>query len=244
MTHTDINPFRRLPPTAAHHGRGRRRRPLRRHRRPGRTRRRLTRERRQAVPDHRARHHRPARQRLQLGLLPQRDLQRQPRLNNIGVAKAATPDRDGARRARRRPLHHARRRRHHPGHAARLLLRQDRADHRRVQQAPDGHGDERHRLRRGRARQPRVQLRPGHPARLRGPVRPPAAVGQLGRLGHRRADLPAVRHEVHRPARRARSPSASSAWSPPAWRSGTPRTSRARCASPASSSRRRSWCPG
>ena len=34
---------------------------------------------RQAVPDHRARHHRPARQRLQLGLLQQRDLQRQPR---------------------------------------------------------------------------------------------------------------------------------------------------------------------
>ena len=61
------------------------------------------------------------------------------------------------RRARRgRP--DPRRRRHHPGHAAGLLLRQDRADHRR-RQAPDGDGDERPRLRRRRAGQPRVQLR-------------------------------------------------------------------------------------
>ena len=150
----------------------------------------------------------------------------------------------GASRARRRPLPHARRRRHHPGHPAGLLLRQDRPDH-RGREAPDGHRDERRGLRRRRAGQPRVQLRPRHPARLRAPVRLPAAVGELGRLGHRRSRS-SRRTSSSRSSCPAgsRSRSASSAWSRPAWRSGTPPTSRARCASPASSSRRRSWCRG
>ena len=76
------------------------------------------------------------------------------------------PHQDGPRGGRRRQHHHPRRRRHHPGHAARVLLRQDRAHHRR-NHAPHGPGHELRRLRRRRPRQPRVQLRPGPAAHLR-----------------------------------------------------------------------------
>ena len=87
--------------------------------------------------------------------------------NDIGLAKIATLVKAMRGRAGRRHLPAARRRRHHPGHAAVLLLRQDRPDHRR-REAPDGHGHERDRLRRRRAGQPRVQLRPRDAARVRG----------------------------------------------------------------------------
>ena len=52
--------------------------------------------------------------------------------NDIGVAKVSTLSSSRERERRGRPAAaHPRRRRHHPGHAAGLLLRQDRADHRR-----------------------------------------------------------------------------------------------------------------
>ena len=123
---------------------------------------------------------------------------------------------------------HARRRRHDPGHAARVLLRQDRPDHRR-REAPDGRRDERGRLRRRRARQPRVQLRPRHAAGLREAAatsrcsRPTRSTGTPGapssrRRSSRRSSCPTA----------SRSRSASSASSRPASRSGTRPTSRAR----------------
>ena len=53
--------------------------------------------------------------------------------NDIGLAKVATLVKAVRKelRKRQRPVAAARRRRHHPGHPAGLLLRRDRADHRR-----------------------------------------------------------------------------------------------------------------
>ena len=110
---------------------------------------------------------------------------------------------------------------------------------------PDGRRDEPDRLRRRRARQPRVQLRHRHAAdrssrsstsRCSAPTRVDPTTG-----------APAFPPYVIKtfkvtPARQAASRSASSAWSPPASRSGTRPTSRARCSSPASSSRPRCSC--
>ena len=165
--------------------------------------------------------------------------------NDIGLAKIATLVKADARRAGRGEHAAARRRRHHPGHAAGLLLRQGRPDHRRLG-APDGQGHERHRLRRGRAGQPRVQLRPRHPAHLRVAVRLPAAQRQLGRLDHRRAGLPAA------PDPQLQGPGGGQAAQ---GRHPRPGDARRRhlgqgqrrgpaCASPASSSRPRSGCRG
>ena len=113
---------------------------------------------------------------------------------DIGVAKAATLIKMVREEVGAGNDHHPGRRRHHPGHAARVLLRQDRAHHRR-NHAPHGPGHELRRLRRRRSRQPRVQLRPGPAAHLRRPVRPPAAQRQHRRLEHRRPALPALRHQ-------------------------------------------------
>ena len=107
------------------------------------------------------------RQRLQLGLLQGRRVRRhRAQRHRPGQGLHAGQGDARAERRKREPVAAARRRRHHPGHAAGLLLRQDRADHRR-RRAPDGRGDERHRLRRRRARQPRVQLRHRHAAHVR-----------------------------------------------------------------------------
>ena len=62
--------------------------------------------------------------------------------NDIGVAKAVVHHQGDPRRGRRRAHPDDRRRRHDPGHAARVLLRQDRPDHRR-REAPDGRRHER-----------------------------------------------------------------------------------------------------
>ena len=165
------------------------------------------------------------------------------RHNDIGLAKMATLVKEMRAERGAGDVPAARRRRHHPGHAAGLLLRQGRPDHRR-REAPDGHGDERHRLRRRGARQPRVQLRPRTLRAFEEQLDFPLLERQLARLGHRRARLPAVRHPKLQGARArpGRSRSASSAWSPPASRSGTRPTSRAGCASTASSSRARCGC--
>ena len=104
------------------------------------------------------------------------------------------PDQGGPRGAPRRGDRHPRRRRHHPGHPARLLLRPDRPHHRR-RRPPDGPGHEPGRLRRGRAGQPRVQLRHRHPAHVRVAARLPAARCQRRRPGDQAAGLPAVRHQ-------------------------------------------------
>ena len=163
-----------------------------------------------------------------------------PQHRDIGVAKAATLIKAVRAEVGAANTHHPRRRRHHPGHPARLLLRQDRADHRR-HHAPDGHRDERHRLRRRRPRQPRVQLRPRPAAGLPVAVPPPAAQRQHRRLELRRSALPAVHHQDGQdPGPEAAHGSASSASSRPASPSGTRPTSRARPSSPASSSRPRS----
>ena len=77
---------------------------------------------------------------------------------------------------------------------------------------PDGGRDEPLRLRRRRARQPRVQLRHRAPAHLRVAAELPAARRQRGRPGHQAAGVPAVRHQgAAAPATAARSRSASSA---------------------------------
>ena len=138
------------------------------------------------------------------------------------------PHQGGPGRGRRRAHHHPRRRRHHPGHAAGVLLRQDRPHHRRLH-APDGRGDEPRRLRRRRPRQPRVQLRPRPAARLRGAVQLPAARRPTRSTGTpaRRSSRPTSSRRSRCPAR-SRSRSASSGSSRPAWRSGTRPTSRAR----------------
>ena len=113
--------------------------------------------------------------------------------NDIGIAKVQTLIKAQRERIGSEPAARPRRRRHHPGNAARLLLRQDRADHLR-RHAPDGQRHEPDRVRRGSARQPRVQLR--HPAApyLRAAADLPAARRQRGRPGHR----PAGVHAVHR----------------------------------------------
>ena len=51
--------------------------------------------------------------------------------DDIGIAKVATLIKAARAGLRHQPMLTARRRRHHPGHPAGLLLRQDRADHRR-----------------------------------------------------------------------------------------------------------------
>ena len=201
MTHNDTNPFRRLPPTAAHHGRGRRRRPLRRHRRPGRPGR-----------------HRPGNRTASRSASPcsapptctatsttGTTSATRPtataKANHIGVAKAASlikmvraergADRcitlDAGDTIQGTPLAYYYAKidpitagAKHPMATAMNALGYDAAA----------------------LGQPRVQLRPRHAARLRGPVRPPAAVGELGRLGHRRADLHARTCSSHRGARR------------------------------------------
>ena len=138
------------------------------------------------------RHDRSPRERLQLGLLQERRVRRR-RPQRHRHRQGADPDQGAARADRQRPAARPRRRRHHPGNAARLLLRQDRADHLR-RHAPDGQRHEPDRVRRGSARQPRVQLR--HPAApyLRAAADLPVARGQRGRPRHR----PAGVHAVHR----------------------------------------------
>ncbi len=113
---------------------------------------------------------------------------------DIGVAKAATLIKAIRAEVGAGEHPHPRRRRHHPGHAPRVLLRQDRADHQR-HHAPDGPGHERGRLRRRGPRQPRVQLRSRPPPRL--PEAVPASVAQRQhrRLEERTAALPALRHQ-------------------------------------------------
>ena len=188
------------PSATAHHGRHRRCWPVHRGggaRRCGRWQRRW--HQRQAAAADRARHDRPARQRLQLGLLQGcclPGLRRQPRRPGEGCH----PHQGGPGRARAGHLHHPRRRRHDPGHPARLLLREDRPHHQWLE-APHGAVDEPRRLRRRRPRQPRVQLRPRPAPHLGGPAQLPAALGELGRLGHRPAGLPALRHQDRQGAR-------------------------------------------
>ena len=88
VTHTDRTSYRRLPSTAAHHGSGRRRRLFAATDAQAATRRAADGN-GASRSAHRDRHHRPARQRLQLELLQQPDLQR-PAHNDIGVAKTAS----------------------------------------------------------------------------------------------------------------------------------------------------------
>ena len=162
--------------------------------------------------------------------------------NDIGVAKVATlvkavrAERGGERAA------HPRRGRHHPGHAAGLLLRQDRPDHRAAQMHPmaaamnaigyDAAALGNHEFNYG------IDT----PAHLRGAVRLPAARRQRG--GLRTPAQPAFPPYVIKTVKlhggkhgQGRHPRPDQ---PRASRSGTRPTSRARCASPAWSSRRRS----
>ena len=83
--------------------------------------------------------------------------------------------------------------------------------HRR--EAPDGPGHERHRLRRGDAGQPRVQLRPAAAGPVDPSARLPGARRERDERDDRQAGLPAVRHQEGLPRLRARRPcgSASSA---------------------------------
>ena len=118
--------------SAARHRR-RRRRPRGRAGRTGRRRRPWSRRRARPrqparVPPDRHGHHGPARQRLQLGLLQERGVRRQ-RAQRRRPREGRHPGRPGPRGPRRGEHPPHRRRRHHPGHAARLLLRQGRADH-------------------------------------------------------------------------------------------------------------------
>ncbi len=159
----------------------------------------------------RAGHHRPARARPELGLLHQRRVRRRdPQRRRPGQDRH--PRRGRAHREGPRPHPADRRGRHHPGHPALVLLRPGRADHRPAQgpPAPDGAGHEPHALRRGRARQPRVQLRHPAAARLPGPVRLPAAGGERRGRDHAAARLPAVPGQgaarARRPARQGRHP--------------------------------------
>ena len=194
----------------------------------------------------RARHHRPARSRLQLGLLQRQGVRRR-RAQRRRHGQDRDVDQGDARGARQ--YAHPRRRRHHPGHPPDLLLRRGRPHHRRGRpHAPDGGGDERGRLRRRLPGQPRVQLRrcrscasssrscttrcsgrtpwTGTPARPRSPSS--SSRRSRSRAGSRRATTR---------ARTATSRSASSGSRLRVARSGTRPTSRARSAWPASSSR-------
>ena len=86
------------------------------------------------------------------------------------------------------------------------VLRQAGADHRHRGEAPDGPGDERHRLRRGDAGQPRVQLRPAVAGPVDPPARLPGARRQRGQREDRQAGLPAVRHQEGLPRFRRADP--------------------------------------
>ena len=147
--------------------------------------------------------------------------------------------------ARRGQLPHARRRRHDPGHAAGLLLRQDRPDHRSGHEPPDGRRDERDRLRRRGARQPRVQLRPGHAAGLPAPAatsRCSAPTRSTGRPA-RPTFPPYVIKRVRTPHGKDVMVGILGLVTPGVAIWDTATTSRARCGSPASSSRPRSFVP-
>ena len=117
--------------------------------------------------------------------------------NDVGLAKISTlvTQQRAAARGRGSRLPADRRRGHHPGHPAGLLLRQDRADHQAAHMHPMAAAMNTDRLRRRRAGQPRVQLRPRHPAHLPAPAALPAARRQRGRRAHRAARLPAVRDQ-------------------------------------------------
>ena len=115
--------------------------------------------------------------------------------NDIGVAKVKTVidrERAGARRPGARP----RRRRHHPGHAAGLLLRQGRSRSAATSIHPMARAMNLDRLRRRRARQPRVQLRHPAAAYLRVPAELPAPRRERRRPGDQAAGVPAVRHQA------------------------------------------------
>ena len=88
-----------------------------------------------------------------------------------------------------------RRRRHDPGHAAGVLLRQDRADH-RGRDAPDGAGDERRSTTTPR-RSATTSSTTASPLlrTFESQLRLPAPRRQRGRPDDRRAGLPAVRHQ-------------------------------------------------
>ena len=79
---------------------------------------------------HGDRHDRPARQRLQLGLLQERRVRRHGAQRHRR-RQGRHPHQGDPRGGRGRRTADPRRRRHDPGHAAGVLLRQDRPDHRR-----------------------------------------------------------------------------------------------------------------
>ena len=199
----------------------------------------------QARAGDRARHHRPARQRLQLGLLQEHGVRRR-RAQRHRAREGRDADQGDAQEVRKRgpvllldagdtiqgtPLAY---------YYARIEPITDRAAIHPMAAAMN-----KMRLRRRRARQPRVQLRHRHAARLRVAAGLPAARRQRGRPGDQAAGLPAVRHQEvpRRPGPQAAQGRHPRPGQPGHRDLGQGQRRRARWSSPAWSSRRRSTCP-